>query len=166
MLDTLFGLGLSLSLIAISLICGATAIYMAYKNIQAWRMATQSQSWSVAPGRVVKADLVWKGARTRHLQPQIQYTYEVNGMTYTGRRITFEFGHAYSRPAAEKFIQRYPVNQSASVYYDPAQPHESSLEQTHAGVVSGLLVSFILLLSPTSFCLWVGLIGLADTLNK
>lgn len=109
MLDTLFGLGLSLSFIAISLICGATAIYMAYKNIQAWRMATQSQSWPVAPGRVVKADLVWAGARTRHLQPQIQYTYAVNGQTYTGRRITFEFGHTYFRPAAEKFIDSIVV---------------------------------------------------------
>ena len=115
---------------------------------------------------MVTARIVWVGVRRNIPKPIVEYDYRVNGVQYHGSRIAFAFGNVYSRDEAEELVQRFAAGSQAAVYYDPDRPHESTLEQKHHGLGSGLLVNAVLLFSPTAFCLCVGLFGLAEALKK
>lgn len=160
--DTLMALLVSLSLMLIGLGFGWVAVYSLYKHFQVWQNARHSQTWVPCPGRVLNAQIVWQGVRSAHPKPTVEYSYRVNDSEYRGQRIAFAYAPTYSRDEAEALIERFAKGSSVTVYYDPAQPQESTLEQKAFGLGSGLIVNAILLLSPTAFCWCIGLIGLGD----
>ena len=116
-------------------------------------------TWPSTPGHIEKADIIWVGARSFSPRPVITYTYRVDGVPYTGNRIAFEFAHVYSRDEANAILRSFPAGSQPLVYYASAHPQESTLEPQTRGFAMGLLVSLILLFSPTAFCLCVGIIG-------
>ena len=164
MIDQVFGILISLGLVGVGLTLGGLAVGMALRLARAYQAAVRSRSWPTTPGRITHSETVWVGARTRSPRPDIRYTYEVGAQTYVGQRIAFEYSHVYSREAAEQVLKQYPVGATPSVYYDPDQPAESTLKQSHVGLVSGLAVAVMLLL-PMALCLAAGAIGFADTLT-
>lgn len=165
-LDILMGLLVSLSLMFIGLGFGCVATYSFYKHFQVWQNARRSKTWPDCPGRVSSAQIVWQGVRNAHPQPTIEYNYQVNDSEYQGKRIAFTYAPAYTREEVEALIERYAKGSTVTVYYDPAQPQESTLEQKPHGLGSGLIVNAVLLFSPTAFCWCIGLIGLADVWQK
>lgn len=108
--------------------------------------------------------MIWVGARSRSPRPKLQYAYEVGGTAYKGERIVFEYSHVYSREAVDEILQQYPIGAKVPVYFDPANPGESTLRQAHVGIGSGLLVGAMLLL-PMALCLGAGLIGFVESLG-
>ena len=153
---------LSLLLIVIGLFFGGLTFYFFYKNFQNWQAARQSQFWPTVPGTIEKAEIIWVGVRSKSPKPVITYTYHVNGVSYTGSRIAFEFAHVYTREETDALLRRYPAGAEIPIYYDPARPAESTLETQSRGLGTGLLVTLVLLFSPTAFCLCVGIVGLME----
>ena len=123
-------------------------------------------TWPSTPGHIEKADIIWVGARSFSPKPVITYTYRVDGVPYTGNRIAFEFAHVYSRDEANAILRSFPAGSQPLVYYASAHPQESTLEPQTRGFAMGMLVSLILLFSPATFCLCVGVVGLVETVGK
>ncbi len=155
---------MSLALMAVGLILGGLAIGVMIRIIGAFRASHRSRTWRITRGRITHSEKVWVGARTRSPRPEIRYAYDVDGTTYEGSRIVFEYSHVYSADAVDQVLKAYPVGAGTDVYYDPNQPVESTLRPGHVGLVTGLLVGAVLLL-PTSLCLGVGVIGFLDTVG-
>lgn len=153
---------LSLGLIAFGGSVGVVAVRVVVEQVVAWRQARASQPWPATAGRILKAELVWAGLRQRRPRPRLEYEYHVGGRQYVGQRRLFEGLRVYETEAAQQVLERYPAGQTVTVYYDPDQPAEATLERRHDGLVSGLLIAFVLLFSPAGFCLITGLIGLRD----
>lgn len=99
-----------------------------YQLLRAWRnhvLAQRSQTWASVPGRIAgsygQVDL------RRGYLPRVSYWYTVNGMRYTGSRITF--GDAWLPISGfEDLRNRYPFGTAVTVYYDPKNPQHSALE--------------------------------------
>lgn len=164
MVDQIFGILISLGLLGAGVTFGVLAIGIALRLARAYRAAVRSRTWSTTQGRITRSENTWVGSRTRSPRPVIEYTYEVASRTYVGNRIVFEYVHVYSRESAEQFLKTYPVGITVPVYYDLENPEESTLQQTHLGLWSGLFVGAMLLL-PMALCLAAGAYGLADTLT-
>jgi predicted lipid-binding transport protein (Tim44 family) len=60
--------------------------------------------------------------------PEVHYQYEVNGVQYTGTRVTehsFSYG---SSGDVEKFLAQHPAGAPVTVDYNPANPADAVLE--------------------------------------
>jgi Protein of unknown function (DUF3592) len=161
MLDQMFGVLAGLTMMGFGLFLGAVSIMWIISNVGDYITSVRSKRWLLAQGRIVSSESEWIGARARSLRPAITYAYEVGGTVYQGKRIIFGNINTYLREDVEQLLKDYAVGVPATVYYDPGNPHNSTLRRTHRGLVSGLIVSAMLLL-PTCLCLVAGGIGLSD----
>jgi hypothetical protein len=99
-----------------------------FQIVRAWRnhvLVRRSRTWASVPGQTAEsyplADTFWG------YLPRVSYWYKVDGMRYTGSRITF--GEA-RQPLwhIEDSRNRYPFGATVTVYYDPKNPQHSALE--------------------------------------
>jgi hypothetical protein len=60
-------------------------------------------------------------------EPNVEYEYQVAGRKYRCRRITI--GEKTSSFELESILQKYPVGQAVTVYYNPADPNKAVLER-------------------------------------
>jgi hypothetical protein len=92
------------------------------------RLAHQaSLAWPSTTGRIVKSDVDWVGETGSTSVARVMYQYAVNGTTYQCRRL-------YTAPdvpfePAQSIVDRYPVGATVTVFYDPANPAEATLER-------------------------------------
>lgn len=153
---------LSLGLIGFGGLAGVLAGRLLLEQVKGWRQAQASRNWTPTAGRIVDAKLERMGVRRNLLRPHLEYEYHVAGRHYASTRRVFEGLQLYEDRAAQAILARYPAGQAVTVYYDPDQPSEATLERRQAGLASGLLIGLVLLFSPAAFCLITGLIGLRD----
>jgi hypothetical protein len=66
--------------------------------------------------------------KTYH-RPEVTYQYEVNGIQYTGTRVTQQSFSSGALGHVKKFLADHPVGSTVTVYYDPANPASSILEK-------------------------------------
>ena len=104
----------------IFLIAFPFALYSAWKNVQ---RAKASTSWPTTTGRVTASGI--KKVMFRR-QPQITYSYSVNGAPYTSQRVSFAGG--YKPKEVDPVLARYPVGAEVTVAHDPQTPAEATLE--------------------------------------
>ena len=96
------------------------ALYKAMQNV---KMAKASTNWPTAPGTVTASGI--KKVMFRR-QPQIAYTYSVNGAPFNSQRVSFAGG--YKSPEVDAILARYPVGAPVTVAHDPQNPAEATLE--------------------------------------
>ena len=96
------------------------AIYKAWKNVQ---MAKASVNWPTTSGRITAAET--KKVLFRR-QPQITYSYSVNGNPYASQRVSFAGG--YKPNQVDPVLARYPIGSEVVVAHDPQNPAEATLE--------------------------------------
>lgn len=164
MIEQALGFGVSLGLIGMGLTFGGLAVGISIRLVEAYLAAVRSRTWLSTRGQITHSATVWVGARAKSPRPELRYTYTVGGTQYTGQRLVFEYWHLYTHAAAEQILREYPVGAPVAVYYNPNKPQESTLRQTHIGIVYGLVVSAMLLL-PTGLCLAAGVIGFVEMLG-
>lgn len=131
----------------VSLLLGA---YLALGSIGDARQATASQAWPTVPGEVttfayeqvrrdevdIQRDVGPENVRQETVQTlDWEYTYAVDGTTYTGRRAT------WGRPDRRSI---YPLGSEVAVHYDPDDPSTAILQPeskpaSRAGAVLVLL---------------------------
>ncbi|HVF72262.1 MAG TPA: DUF3592 domain-containing protein [Chthoniobacterales bacterium] len=104
----------------IFLIAFPFALYKAMKNVSA---AKASVNWPTTAGTITASGI--KKVMFRR-QPQISYTYAVNGTPYTSQRVSFAGG--YKPKEVDPVLARYPVGAQVTVAHDPQKPGEATLE--------------------------------------
>ncbi len=99
--------------------------------------ALVSRSWDKTQGVITlaSAEIVSAYQQTRKLfstknQTAFYYEYAVNGEKFLGNRIFFgdTFLSLFSFLAAKNAIEKYKEGQEATVYYNPSNPKNSTLE--------------------------------------
>jgi hypothetical protein len=134
---------------------------------QAWHgqaRANDARGWPSTPGRVISSGVREVQVRQRvrtsvgryrivtRYAPAMVYTYVVNGAQYRGERLRMGEGFVSSDThAAERASARYPIDSQVIVFYNPADPSDSTLD-TRSGwgtrvlwaIAAGLLAAIIL----------------------
>ena len=98
--------------------------------------ARQSASWPAVEGRITHSELVDvyrdsddSNHRQRSYEPNIRYSYRVDGVAYQGTRFSYNWRLTENnRTRARRYTWRYQVNTKVQVYYDPTDPQISTLE--------------------------------------
>lgn len=137
----------------IALFFGGLGLFLIIHAQHSKRKALKSQSWPVAKGIITQTDIrAQEHDETIRYVPIVRYTYEVEGMVYEGKRITFgsdvEFG---SRQKAADYLAEYPVDTEVNVYYNPEKPSEAVLKQVAQKTIVGMVIGIVLL--AVMFCL-------------
>ena len=115
------------------------------------RKASECMGWPTVLGRVTSSEVVKRestdedGTSTSFI-PRIEYAYHVLGQDYTSRQVTFgDFSGSSSPKSSELVMDKYPLNDSVTVFYNPANPHEAVLDQTVGSGARGALIGGIIL---------------------
>ena len=164
-METILHILTALVALGIGLVFGYFAVLLTYEQIQAWRLSRVSRSWPSTEAVIKTSEVIDEGIRRPREQPRVTYTYDVAGTQYQGERINFSFADIFDKKEAEAALAPYPLNAKVLVYYDPANPSQSSLELRHTGLASGIFVGLIIFL-PTCLCLAVGLYGMFTAQGK
>lgn len=92
--------------------------------------------------------------------PEVTYSYEVAGHTYTSGRIAF--GSPSPNPAGtgDPATSRYGPGRAVTVYYDPANPADAVLERRDASPLLWIIAAIVFVLAAVFPILFV-LAGLA-----
>lgn len=143
------------------LICGgffllltlAAGIGLLVYSLNSKKKAGASQNWPAAPGTIIISE-VRQGSTSDedgnikvHYYPHIEYTYFAGGQSNTSKQVSFGGVRGYNTAAqVEGSVNKYPVNSSVMVYYNPANPHEAVLEKAAgSGSKTALTMAIILL---------------------
>src|SRR5262245_57179790 len=114
----------SASVVKGAAVSGLLVCFGGFQLVRAWSnhvLARRSQTWASVPGQIAESraqvDLY------RGYLPRVSYWYKVDGMRYTGSRITF--GDEWQ--STSNFLDfhthnRYPFGAMVTVYYDPTNP--------------------------------------------
>lgn len=83
-----------------------------------------SDSWSTTTGTVLSSSVqVGTSGSVRTEQPLVFYAYQVNGQVFQGQRIRF-----HDQPLqASAVVDRCSAGSAVIVFYDPADPANSTL---------------------------------------
>lgn len=93
-----------------------------------WRnmmRARKLRHWSTTEGMIEAST---PASALDDLLPHIEFSYEVAGRHYR-RVLDFPSGLNPSQELARNYIERFPAGAEVSVYYDPAQPEQATLER-------------------------------------
>lgn len=112
---------------AVFMLVGATAAYFGVKNLM---IADESRSWPIAQGIILSSEIEYipsSGGKGSY-HASVTYNYEVAGVVYTGKRIRIASLGAGDPDYARGILDRYPLDKTVDVSYDPADPAASLLE--------------------------------------
>jgi len=92
-----------------------------WKNIS---KAKKSEAWPKIDGVITSSDSM---NNKENLMPEIEYSYQVDEQTHTGK-LELATSDVAMPGHAEKHAEKYPLNSTIEVYYDPENPEVSTLE--------------------------------------
>ncbi len=106
-----------------------------------------SQSWPQVMGTITKAEILLdRGPDSSGYSIVVLYDYTVDGVRHTGKRIGFSQRSTSRKKRAQERLDRYPVNSTVPVFFDPANPTDAVLVREYPDATlltvlgSGLLV--------------------------
>jgi hypothetical protein len=104
-------------------------IYRQWKRSKV--VEAQSQSWPNTAGIIMKSRVEVSGGETTSVSPKIVYEYVVGGQTYQNDNVRpgDDYMTLGGRGTAYDIVDRYPVGSAVIVFYNPANPAQSSLER-------------------------------------
>ncbi len=129
-----------------------------------------AMAWPTASGKVIRSEMKTHSVKVRRrtdmglrrtstedsYEARIEYEFQIDGVTHTGnRRNAILGGDLADKPHVEQTLKKYPVGQSVTVSYNPADPSKCVLEPGSWGgffVYAGL--SLFLIVVPLGV-LWV-----------
>jgi hypothetical protein len=116
---------------------------------QAWRAQRRvliARGWAQTTGRVIQSGVRETAVRVRRMtsaaryrqatryEPEVIYEYQALGGIYRGDRLQVGYSFASSEAdAAQRQADRYPVNCEVTIYYQPDNPAESTLNLAPGG---------------------------------
>jgi hypothetical protein len=147
----------------IGLVFIAVGFGLAWFARRTWKLASASQTWPKATGKVLKSFVLesestdQQGNSVTMYHAQVAYEFKVDGMRYEGKRIQFG-GPAGSGNIgkAQAITARFPVDAAVDVFYDPVNPSMCTLDRTFSYIGVGLMMGvgiFFILVGATMFVL-------------
>jgi hypothetical protein len=152
--------------VSIAFMLGLIAVGVLFmRNAVGGRLKSkQAQAWPTVQGRVVTSEVVEDryrdptGKATIAFVPNVVYEYNVNGQTYNSRNVIF-WQTNYDYLVASRICEKFTVDATPDVYYNPAKPTESVLvPKSTEGmrslvpgiffIVAGILVGLFAILFP------------------
>ncbi len=123
-----------------------------------YRNAIDSPSWPTTEGLIIKSRIVGVGGGRggSGVRAKVHYVYDVNGLQFKGRRITYQRERGdRSEEHAQKVAERYSVGRTVRVHFRPDRPNVSVLEPggSRYPIVGGLVLGFIII--GTAVLVWV-----------
>jgi hypothetical protein len=114
------------SLQILTSVVGAFLIGVAFRNIL---RGAASRRWPQAQGRILRSFvLVHKDDDGGEgFVPQVEFEYQVEGMTHRGMRLQYGRIGSGSRRRAERVLAPYPAGVSVRVFFDPRKPADAVL---------------------------------------
>ncbi len=138
-----FGFFLFFSLLVVSC-AGLTVAYFAlHREIPVLYMSVLSRSWSKTEGKIIKTFSSTKSVRTGSAKnsgsrtvyvPNVNYSFQVEGETFTGAGMNFAAEEKYFTLQAESkeyLDSLYQINKNVEVFYNPSNPWESTLSREY-----------------------------------
>jgi hypothetical protein len=114
--------------------------YFAYRT---YRKGADSADWPSCDCTITHSSVERKMRKARNYYlPKIEYRYKVNGQEYHGDRISFVAEVDESQSGVQAIADRYPVDSTRKVFYDPADPSSCTLE-TGTAASGTLLMVFV-----------------------
>jgi hypothetical protein len=157
-------------LLALPLGIGAAAV--AARAWRGQRRANAAGAWPRTSGRVLQSGVREVRFRTRMsvgittyrmttgYLPQVVYTYVVDGASYQGERLRIgESLISSDTRAAERIVARFPPGAGVTVYYNPADPADATLDPRATWGTRVLWMVALLLLVITAVVVVVFLSG-------
>jgi hypothetical protein len=100
--------------------------------------AKAAEHWPSTVGALSKAQVHQDGVG--HYTSEVEYHYRVNNQDFTGTRIKIADGESEYRDAAEQSLRGLKVGQPLDVFYDPADPQQSVLQNGVGFQEYGMLI--------------------------
>ncbi len=113
--------------IIFALVGGAVFFFFALPPLQ---YSATSKSWPSVTGTITRSEVkIWKRDSNTHYEPDIAYSYTVEGKKYTSSKITVGDGALDNNVSKAKRLQaEYPAGKEVEVYYDPDLPESAVLQ--------------------------------------
>jgi len=82
--------------------------------------------WPYTEGKLIKAEVTYFCS---NYQPEVEYSYEVDGKSYNGKRLSRLMAYGMNEAAYERQLEgiEYITENTVRVYYDPKKPKKSYL---------------------------------------
>lgn len=133
--------------IMITLLCLLVGISLFLYGMVWVVIAIESKSWATETGRIIFSEVVTKRCSTldgiflAKYQPSICFSYTIDDVEYFSDRmkIIYNYSTNFSSRAYRK-VNKYPKNQSVTVYYSINRPNEAVLEPGITYEIVGLVV--------------------------
>ena len=115
-------------LILFTLMTGAAGLGASLVSGRALLQQAQSARWASAEGQITRSDVQSRTLSGRmpgatRWEPAVEYTYTIDGETYTADRIAFDAPPGATSPeAAREQIAAYVPGATVTVFYDPQMP--------------------------------------------
>jgi len=143
----------------------AIGVLMMHKSLAGRMKSKQAQSWPTVKGRVLTSEVVEDryrdpmGQATIAFIPSVVYEYNVEGQPYTGKNVIFGQTN-YDYIVASRICDKFAVDSTPEVYYNPLNPSESVLvPKSTEGmrslvpgiffIISGIIVGLVGILFPS-----------------
>ena len=152
---------------ALLLYGGVTMMLGAISQLMA---SFEAMSWPTASGKVTRSEVqtlsqsvrrrgsdgVRRSSVEEYYKADIEYEFELNGVTHDGNQLTtLQGGNLATRPSVEKTVARYPVGQTVTVSYKPDDPDQSVLEPGSWGGFFALAGLSLVLITIPAVVLWI-----------
>lgn len=140
---------------------GLVPLVMGIREVQ---RARESLSWPTVEGRIVRSGVRSEQRTSRddngnqrtttYYYADLSYDYAVDGRPLTGTRLTLSEGQSGSEADAKTTAERYPVDATVDVAYDPNAPDQSVLEPGKWGGATFLLIFGGVFVGVPGLMLW------------
>jgi hypothetical protein len=134
------------------LVFGGGGVYMIYLSRKSKAQAQSSQIWPGITGRVTCSEVGEStstdsdGDSHTSYHPRVEYSYQVAGQEFSGKRITFGVVKGSSNPrGAQAVLAKYPLGAAATVFYNPGNPADAVLEKQASGTNTMLVLGIVFL---------------------
>ena len=119
--------GLSAALAIIFILAGVALLFYAYYINN---LSQASQAWPTTWGTILSSAVQQSQGSNQAINysASVRYTYNVDGIDYTGNQIGFVVASSSDSSAANNIVARYPTGQTVEVHYDAANPQTAVLE--------------------------------------
>lgn len=146
------------------LVLALFGVYMLRRAITRYKNAVASHLWPTTNGHLADVRLWGKrnidGEMKDAEKLAVEYSYEINGLKYTGRSVAF---YTLLYPRTVELAERLSSKSNVKVYYNPKNPSESVLEPglNPEKPYSDLIISILSVATGVVIATlaWLGVIG-------
>jgi hypothetical protein len=112
------------------------------------------KSFPISEGVVTSIDLKERKGRLRTWVPIIEYSFQVDGVTYNGNRLTFS-PVVVEEDTAAKIRKLFAVGNPVQVHYNPRKPADCVLNPSGADLKNRLILGIILTVIALAIFLFI-----------